>query len=239
MPRKGAVPKRDVLPDPVYGNKTVTRFINKVMLDGKKGVAQTIVYDAFATVAAKTEQDPLKVFEEALENIMPVLEVKARRVGGSTYQVPMEVRPERRQTLGLRWLIGFARKRSERTMAERLAAEIMDAKNNAGGAFKKKEETYNLEKKYIGVLESFQTLLGNLSDMGNSPVVKDSIKNINQILSKQGFEALDYTEEAKGLFNVKEDGINTVEQFTPAIIKKNASKVSLILKGDVVVPTKK
>lgn len=105
--------------------------------------------------------------------------------------------------------------------------------------FKKKEETYNLEKKYIGVLESFQTLLGNLSDMGNSPVVKDSIKNINQILSKQGFEAVDYTDEAKGLFNVKEDDINAVEQFTPAIIKKNASKVSLILKGDVVIPTKK
>ena len=137
MPRRGKISKRDVLPDPLYNSKLVTKLINNVMLDGKKGVAQTIVYDAFATVAAKTEQDPLKVFEEALENIMPVLEVKARRVGGSTYQVPMEVRPERRQTLGLRWLIGFARKRSERTMAERLAAEIMDAKNNAGGAFKK------------------------------------------------------------------------------------------------------
>ena len=144
MPRRGKISKRDVLPDPLYNSKLVTKLINNVMLDGKKGVAQTIVYDAFATVAAKTEQDPLKVFEEALENIMPVLEVKARRVGGSTYQVPMEVRPERRQTLGLRWLIGFARKRSERTMAERLAAEIMDAKNNAGGAFKKKEETHRL-----------------------------------------------------------------------------------------------
>ena len=144
MPRKGHIQKRDVLADPLYDNKVVTKLINNVMLDGKKGVAQTIVYDAFATVAAKTEQDPLKVFEEALENIMPVLEVKARRVGGSTYQVPMEVRPERRQTLGLRWLIGFARKRSERTMAERLAAEIMDAKNNAGGAFKKKEETHRM-----------------------------------------------------------------------------------------------
>ena len=144
MPRRGKISKRDVLPDPLYNSKLVTKLINNVMLDGKTGVAQTIVYDAFATVAAKTEQDPLKVFEEALENIMPVLEVKARRVGGSTYQVPMEVRPERRQTLGLRWLIGFARKRSERTMAERLAAEIMDAKNNAGGAFKKKEETHRM-----------------------------------------------------------------------------------------------
>ena len=144
MPRRGKISKRDVLPDPLYNSKLVTKLINNVMLDGKTGVAQTIVYDAFATVAAKTEQDPLKVFEEALENIMPVLEVKARRVGGSTYQVPMEVRPERRQTLGLRWLIGFARKRSERTMAERLAAEIMDAKNNAGGAFTKKEETHRM-----------------------------------------------------------------------------------------------
>ena len=142
MPRRGKISKRDVLPDPLYNSKLVTKLINNVMLDGKKGVAQTIVYDAFATVAAKTEQDALKVFEEALENIMPVLEVKARRVGGSTYQVPMEVRAERRQTLGLRWLITFARKRGERTMADRLAAEILDAKNNAGGAFKKKEETH-------------------------------------------------------------------------------------------------
>ena len=144
MPRRGKISKRDVLPDPLYNSKLVTKLVNNVMLDGKKGVAQRIVYDAFATVAAKTEQDPLKVFEEALENIMPVLEVKARRVGGSTYQVPMEVRPERRQTLGLRWLISFARKRSERTMADRLAGEIMDAKNNAGGAFKKKEETHRM-----------------------------------------------------------------------------------------------
>ncbi|MBQ9080689.1 MAG: 30S ribosomal protein S7 [Clostridia bacterium] len=144
MPRRGKISKRDVLPDPLYNSKLVTKLVNNVMLDGKKGVAQTIVYDAFATVAAKTEQDPLKVFEEALENVMPVLEVKARRVGGSTYQVPMEVRAERRQTLGLRWLISFARKRGERTMAERLAAEIMDAKNNAGGAFKKKEETHRM-----------------------------------------------------------------------------------------------
>ena len=144
MPRRGRISKRDVLPDPMYGSKLVTKLINNVMLDGKKGVAQTIVYDAFAAVAAKTEQDALKVFEEALENIMPVLEVKARRVGGSTYQVPMEVRAERRQTLGLRWLINFARKRGERTMAERLAAEILDAKNSAGGAFKKKEETHRM-----------------------------------------------------------------------------------------------
>ena len=144
MPRRGKISKRDVLPDPLYNSKLVTKLINNVMLDGKKGVAQTIVYDAFAAVAAKTEQDALKVFEEALENVMPVLEVKARRVGGSTYQVPMEVRAERRQTLGLRWLIAFARKRGERTMAERLAAEIMDAKNNAGGAFKKKEETHRM-----------------------------------------------------------------------------------------------
>ena len=144
MPRRGKISKRDVLPDPLYNSKLVTKLINNVMLDGKKGVAQTIVYDAFATVAAKTEQDALKVFEEALENIMPVLEVKARRVGGSTYQVPMEVRAERRQTLGLRWLITFARKRGERTMADRLAAEILDAKNNAGGAFKKKEETHRM-----------------------------------------------------------------------------------------------
>ena len=144
MPRRGKISKRDGLPDPLYNSKLVTKLINNVMLDGKKGVAQTIVYDAFAAVAAKTEQDALKVFEEALENIMPVLEVKARRVGGSTYQVPMEVRAERRQTLGLRWLIAFARKRGERTMAERLAAEILDAKNNAGGAFKKKEETHRM-----------------------------------------------------------------------------------------------
>ena len=144
MPRRGKISKRDVLPDPLYNSKLVTKLINNVMLDGKKGVAQTIVYDAFATVAAKTEQDALKVFEEALENIMPVLEVKARRVGGSTYQVPMEVRPERRQTLGLRWIRNFARTRSEKTMAERLAGEIMDAANNMGGAIKKKDETHRM-----------------------------------------------------------------------------------------------
>ncbi len=144
MPRRGRISKRDVLPDPLYNSKLVTKLINNVMEDGKKGVAQKIVYEAFAAVEAKVGQNPLEVFNEALENIMPVLEVKARRVGGSTYQVPMEVRPERRQTLGLRWLISYARNRSERTMAERLAAEIMDAKNSMGGAFKKKEETHRM-----------------------------------------------------------------------------------------------
>ena len=136
MPRRGNVSKRDVLPDPLYNSKLVTKLINNVMEDGKKGVAQKIVYDAFSTIEEKLGQSPLEVFNEALENVMPVLEVKARRVGGSTYQVPMEVRAERRQTLGLRWLISYARSRSERTMAERLAAEIMDAKNSMGGAFK-------------------------------------------------------------------------------------------------------
>ena len=128
----------------MYGSKLVTKLINNIMLDGKKGVAQKIVYDAFAAIAAKTEQNPLEVFTEALENIMPVLEVKARRVGGSNYQVPMEVRPERRRTLGLRWLIAAARARGEKTMAERLASEIMDAKNSTGGAFKKKEDTHRM-----------------------------------------------------------------------------------------------
>ena len=131
MPRRGRITKRDVLPDPLYGSKLVTKLINNVMYDGKKGVAQTIVYDAFKLIEEKLGQNALEVFQEALENIMPVLEVKARRVGGSTYQVPMEVRADRRQTLGLRWLILFARKRGERTMAERLAGEIMDAKNSA------------------------------------------------------------------------------------------------------------
>ncbi len=144
MPRRGKISKRDVLPDPLYNSMLVTKLINNIMLDGKKGVAQSIVYDAFKTIEGKTGQNPLKFFEEALENIMPVLEVKARRVGGSTYQVPQEVRVERRQTLGLRWLISFARKRGERTMADRLASEIMEAKNNAGGAFKKKEETHRM-----------------------------------------------------------------------------------------------
>ena len=144
MPRRGRITKRDVLPDPLYGSKLVTKLINNVMYDGKKGVAQKIVYDAFSSIEAKLGQNPLEVFNEALENIMPVLEVKARRVGGSTYQVPMEVRAERRQTLGLRWMILFARKRGEKTMAERLAGEIIDAKNSAGGAFKKKEETHRM-----------------------------------------------------------------------------------------------
>ena len=144
MPRRGRISKRDVLPDPMYGSKLVTKLINNVMYDGKKGVAQKIVYDAFASIEAKVGQNPLEVFKEALENVMPVLEVKARRVGGSTYQVPMEVRAERRQTLGLRWLVTYSRNRSERTMAERLAAEIIDAKNSMGGAFKKKEETHRM-----------------------------------------------------------------------------------------------
>ena len=144
MPRRGQISKRDVLPDPMYNSKLVTKLINNIMLDGKKGVAQKIVYDAFAIVEAKAGQDPLEVFTAALENVMPVLEVKARRVGGSNYQVPMEVRAERRQTLGLRWLIMFARNRGERTMAERLAAEILDAKAEQGGAFKKKEETHRM-----------------------------------------------------------------------------------------------
>ena len=144
MPRRGQISKRDVLPDPVYNSKLVTKLINNIMLDGKKGVAQKIVYDAFAIVEAKEGKSPIEVFTEALENIMPVLEVKARRVGGSTYQVPMEVRAERRQTLGLRWLVGYSRKRGEHTMAERLANEIMDAKNGAGAAFKKKEETHRM-----------------------------------------------------------------------------------------------
>ena len=144
MPRRGRISKRDVLPDPIYKSKLVTKLVNNVMQDGKKGVAQTIVYDAFAIVEAKAGKNPLEVFVEALENVMPVLEVKARRVGGSTYQVPLEVRADRRQTLGLRWMVGYARKRGERTMAERLAGEILDAINNAGGAFKKKEETHRM-----------------------------------------------------------------------------------------------
>jgi len=142
--RRGQISKRDVLPDPIYNSKLVTKLVNNVMLDGKKGVAQKIVYDAFAAVEAKLGQNPLEVFEEALENVMPVLEVKARRVGGSNYQVPMDVRPERRQTLGLRWMVNYARSRNERTMSERLAGEILDAKNSTGGAFKKKEETHRM-----------------------------------------------------------------------------------------------
>ncbi|MBE5812022.1 MAG: 30S ribosomal protein S7 [Clostridiales bacterium] len=144
MPRKGFIAQREVLPDPIYNNIVVTKLINKVMFDGKKGVAQNIVYDAFNMVAEKTSRDALEVFQEALNNIMPVLEVKARRVGGATYQVPMEVRPERRQSLGIRWLVEYARKRNERTMAEKLAAEMLDAINNVGGAIKKKEETHKM-----------------------------------------------------------------------------------------------
>ncbi len=144
VPRRGKISKRDVLPDPMYGSKLVTKLVNNVMYDGKKGVAQTIVYDAFAIVEEKIGQNALEVFQEALENLKPQLEVKARRVGGSTYQVPMEVRSERQQTLALRWLVGFSRKRGERTMAERLAAEIVDAKNSMGGAFKKREEMHRM-----------------------------------------------------------------------------------------------
>ena len=144
MPRRGSIAKRDVLPDPLYNSKRVTRLINNIMYDGKKGVAQKIVYDAFDIVKEKTGNDPLESFEKALENIMPVLEVKARRVGGSTYQVPMEVRPERRETLGLRWLTTYARARSERTMRERLAGEIMDAVNGNGNACKKREDTHKM-----------------------------------------------------------------------------------------------
>ncbi|MBR6632866.1 MAG: 30S ribosomal protein S7 [Clostridia bacterium] len=144
MPRRGQISKRDVLPDPVYGSKLVTKLVNNIMLDGKKGIAQGIVYDAFEIVQAKTGENPLESFQKALENIMPTLEVKARRVGGSTYQVPMEVRPERKQTLGLRWLITYSRARGERTMAERLAGEIMDAINNTGSAVKKKEDTHKM-----------------------------------------------------------------------------------------------
>ncbi len=144
MPRRGSISKRDVLPDPLYNSKLVTKLINNVMYDGKKGVAQTIVYDAFTMIEEKVGQNPLEVFQAALDNLKPELEVKARRVGGSTYQVPMEVKADRQQTLALRWLIGFSRKRSERTMAERLAGEIMDAKNSMGGAYKKKEETHRM-----------------------------------------------------------------------------------------------
>ena len=144
MPRRGHVPKRDVLPDPVYNSKVVTKLINNIMYDGKKGIAQKICYGAFDIIKEKTGQDPMEVFEKALENVMPVLEVKARRVGGATYQVPIEVRPDRRQTLGLRWLVNYARTRGERTMKERLAGEIMDAVNGMGGAFKKREDTHKM-----------------------------------------------------------------------------------------------
>ncbi len=144
MPRRGQVAKRDVLPDPLYNSKLVTKLINNIMYDGKKGVAQKLVYDAFAMVEQKSGKNALEAFQQALENVMPVLEIKARRLGGATYQVPMEVRPERRQTLGLRWIRNFSRTRSENTMAERLAGEILDAMNSTGGAFKKKEETHRM-----------------------------------------------------------------------------------------------
>ncbi|MGM9566241.1 30S ribosomal protein S7 [Evtepia sp.] len=142
MPRRGNVPKREVLPDPMYRSVLVTKLINSIMLDGKKGVAQKVVYGAFDIVKEQTDKDPLEVFNAAMENVMPSLEVKARRVGGATYQVPMEVRPERRQTLALRWLTAYSRKRSERTMKERLAGELMDAANNLGSAVKKREEMH-------------------------------------------------------------------------------------------------
>ena len=144
MPRRGNVPKREVLPDPMYNSVLVTKLVNSIMLVGKKGVAQKVVYGAFDTIKEKTGNEPLDVFTQALENIMPSLEVKARRVGGATYQVPMEVRPARRQTLGLRWLTSYARARGERTMAERLAGEIMDAANNTGSAVKKREDTHKM-----------------------------------------------------------------------------------------------
>ena len=144
MPRRGNVPKREILPDPMYNSVLVTKLVNSIMLDGKKGVAQKVVYGAFDIIKEKTETEPLEVFTQAMENIMPSLEVKARRVGGATYQVPMEVRPARRQTLGLRWLTNYSRARGERTMAERLAGEIMDAANNLGSAVKKREDTHKM-----------------------------------------------------------------------------------------------
>ncbi|MDD6024708.1 MAG: 30S ribosomal protein S7 [Oscillospiraceae bacterium] len=144
MPRRGNVPKREILPDPMYNSVLVTKLINSVMLDGKKGVAQKVVYDAFHIIEDKTGKSGLDAFTQAMENVMPSLEVKARRVGGATYQVPMEVRPERRQTLGLRWLTTYSRKRSEKTMKERLAGEIMDACNGVGSAVKKREETHKM-----------------------------------------------------------------------------------------------
>ena len=144
MPRKGHIAKRDVLVDPIYNSKLVTRLINKIMIDGKKGVAQKILYNAFDIVEVKTGEKPMEVFEKALENVMPLLELKVRRVGGANYQVPIEVRPERRLTLGIRWMVNYARLRSERTMEERLAGELMDAFNNTGAAVKKKEDTHKM-----------------------------------------------------------------------------------------------
>ena len=144
MPRKGPVPKRDVLPDPVYNSKLVTRFINKIMMKGKKGVAEGIVYDAFDIIRSKTGKDPLDVFETALKNVMPVLEVRARRVGGANYQVPVEVRADRRLSLGIRWLVNYSRARGEKTMHERLASELMDAANSTGASVKKREDTHKM-----------------------------------------------------------------------------------------------
>ena len=144
MPRRGNVPKRDVLPDPIYGSKVVTKLVNQIMLDGKKGIAQGIVYDAFNKMQEKTGQDAMEVFNQAMANVMPVLEVKARRVGGSNYQVPIEIRPERRQTLAIRWIVINARKRSEREMSDKLANELLDAMNNTGGSVKKKEDTHRM-----------------------------------------------------------------------------------------------
>jgi len=144
VPRRGFIAKREVLPDPVYNSKVVAKLINNIMLDGKKGVAQKVVYGAFEIIEEKTKKNPLEVFEQAMENVMPVLEVKARRVGGSTYQVPLEVRPERRQTLGLRWIIQYSRARNEKTMKERLAGELMDAANNAGNSVKKRDDTHRM-----------------------------------------------------------------------------------------------
>ncbi|WP_172187459.1 30S ribosomal protein S7 [Lentilactobacillus kribbianus] len=144
MPRKGNVQKREVLPDPIYNSKMVTRLINHLMLDGKRGTASTILYDAFDIIKEETGNEPLEVFDEAMNNVMPVLEVKARRVGGSNYQVPIEVRPERRSTLGLRWIVNYARTRGEHTMTERLAREIMEAANNTGAAVKKREDTHKM-----------------------------------------------------------------------------------------------
>ncbi|MEA4901689.1 30S ribosomal protein S7 [Desulfitobacterium sp.] len=144
MPRKGYIAKREVLPDPIYKDRVVTKFINQIMLDGKKGTAESICYSAFELIREKSGKDPLEVFETALKNVMPVLEVKARRVGGANYQVPIEVRPERRQTLGLRWIVDYARKRSEKTMEEKIASELMDAANNTGGSIKKKEDMHKM-----------------------------------------------------------------------------------------------
>ena len=144
MPRRGFIPQREVLPDPIHGTVTVTKLINQIMLDGKRGVAQQVCYEAFDIIKEKTGKEPGEVFQEALNNVMPQLEVKARRVGGATYQVPIEIRPERRQTLGLRWLVDFSRKRGERTMAERLALELMDAANSTGKTFGRKEEMHRM-----------------------------------------------------------------------------------------------